>query len=241
MTRAGSLAIEIDGLSHTYARRGSVVEVLRDANLRVDRGAYVSLVGPSGTGKSTLLAVLGGLERPQHGSVIVCGTSLSGLSGNDLAHFRLNTVGFVFQHFGLLEALTASENVELALSLAGVRRDVRRQRAVDLLGSVGLTHRIDHRPLELSGGERQRVAIARAIANEPEILLADEPTGNLDVASAEVVVELLATLRAERSTTLVVVTHNPAIAKLAESHYRIENGALVADDAEQGDDTNGVA
>src|SRR5271154_1210217 len=159
----------VEGLSHRYVRRDSTLEVLRNVHLVMERGAYVSLVGPSGSGKSTLLAVLGGLERPQQGSVIVGGTSLSGLSGNDLAHFRLNTVGFVFQHFGLLEALTASENVELALSLAGVRRGVRRQRAVDLLGSVGLTHRANHRPLELSGGERQRVAIARAIANEPDI------------------------------------------------------------------------
>jgi putative ABC transport system ATP-binding protein len=225
--QSGTGAITIDGLSHTYVRRNSTIEVLSGVELHVDAGAYVSLVGPSGSGKSTLLAILGGLERPQTGVVIVGGTSLSGLSGDALARFRRTTVGFVFQHFGLLEAFTATENVEIALALAGVGRNDRHRKARDLLGSVGLSARVGHRPFELSGGERQRVAIARAIANEPEIILADEPTGNLDVGSAEGVVELLGALRAERGTTLVVVTHNPAIAALAEIRRRLVDGRLV--------------
>ena len=221
-------AIAIDGLIHTYARRGQRIDVLRGVELRVQRGAYISLVGPSGSGKSTLLAILGGLERPQHGNVTVGGTSLSGLSGDALAQFRLSTVGFVFQHFGLLDALTAAENVELALALAGVNRSSRRRRALELLGNVGLGDRTAHRPFELSGGERQRVAIARAIANAPEIILADEPTGNLDVDSADAVITLLGSLRREQGSTLVIVTHNPAIAALADTHYRLTDGLLVS-------------
>jgi putative ABC transport system ATP-binding protein len=221
-------AITINGLIHTYARRGQHIEVLRGVALRVERGAYISLVGPSGSGKSTLLAILGGLERPQLGNVVVGGTSLAGLSGDALAQFRLSTVGFVFQHFGLLDALTAAENVELALALAGIKRSNRRGRALELLDSVGLGARTDHRPFELSGGERQRVAIARAIANEPDIILADEPTGNLDVDSADAVIDLLGSLRREQGSTLVIVTHNPAIASLADTHYRLTDGLLVS-------------
>jgi ABC-type lipoprotein export system ATPase subunit len=223
--------IVVEGLSHTYHRRETSIEVLRDVALRVEHGEYVSLVGSSGSGKSTLLAVLGGLERPQTGSVAVAGTDLAGLSGDELARYRRTTVGFVFQHFGLLEALTALENVELALTLTGMPLGARRRRSSDLLGSVGLAERLDHRPFELSGGERQRVAIARAIANEPELILADEPTGNLDVESAEAVAALLESLRDERGCTVVVVTHNPAMAALADRHFALVDGSLVrADD-----------
>ena len=227
--QSGTGSIAIDNLSHTYLRRGSPINVLSGVELHVDPGAYVSLVGPSGSGKSTLLAILGGLERPQSGNVAVGGTNLSGLSGDDLAYFRRTTVGFVFQHFGLLEAFTASENVEIALAFAGVARNARHRQARDLLGSVGLAARVDHRPFELSGGERQRVAIARAIANEPQVILADEPTGNLDVGAAEAVAELLSTVRTARATTLIVVTHNPAMAALAAIRRRIVDGRLVDD------------
>ncbi|MCU1490305.1 MAG: Cell division transporter, ATP-binding protein FtsE [Acidimicrobiaceae bacterium] len=233
--------ILVEGLSHTYARRGSAVEVLRDVRLRVERGAYASLVGPSGSGKSTLLSVLGGLERPQSGTVVVGGTELTGLSGDALARFRRSTVGFVFQHFGLLDTLTASENVELALTLGGMSRAARRRRADELLGDVGLAGRAEHRPFELSGGERQRVAIARAIANEPEVILADEPTGNLDVDSAAAVAALLESLRDERGTTLVVVTHNPALAALADFHLRLVDGQLVGATALEGVDRDRLA
>src|SRR5271155_2443550 len=192
----------VEGLSHRYVRRDSTLEVLRDVHLVMERGAYVSLVGSSGSGKSTLLAVLGGLERPQSGRVTVAGTDLASLSGDGLALYRRKTVGFVFQHFGLLESLTAVENVELALMFSGVPAGARHRKAKELLGDVGLAARVSHRPHELSGGERQRVAIARAIANGPDLILADEPTGNLDIDAAESIARLLASLRHERRCTL---------------------------------------
>ena len=159
------------------------VTVLDGLDLDVDAGGYVALVGASGAGKSTLLSVIGGLEPAQAGSVVIGGQDLAGLSRTELATFRRETVGFVFQHFGLLEALTAAENIELACSLARVAPAARRTRVRDLLDAVDLADRARHRPVELSGGERQRVAIARALANGPSLVLADEPTGNLDDAS----------------------------------------------------------
>jgi putative ABC transport system ATP-binding protein len=219
--------VAVRALSHTYIRPEGPLEVLRDVTLEVDRGAYVSLVGPSGSGKSTLLAVLGGLERPQGGQVSVAGTDLTTLTRDELARYRRNVVGFVFQHFGLLEALTALENVELALIFSGVSPAARRRRATDLLGDVGLASRLRHRPHELSGGERQRVAIARAIANEPGLLLADEPTGNLDGEAAQSVADLLASLRRVQGSTLLVVTHNPQMAAHADTHYSLTDGHLV--------------
>jgi putative ABC transport system ATP-binding protein len=220
------LAVSVEGLSHSYARRERALDVLHDVNLQMETGAYVSLVGASGSGKSTLLAVLGGLERPQRGRVVVGGSDLTSLDGDELAHYRRTTVGFVFQHFGLLEALTALENVELALLLNGAGSAIRRRRATELLGDVGLAARSSHRPHELSGGERQRVAIARAIANQPELILADEPTGNLDVESARAVAALLESLRRERGCTLLVVTHNPAMAEMADAHFSLVDGTL---------------
>jgi ABC-type lipoprotein export system ATPase subunit len=218
--------VVVEGLSHRYVRRDSTLEVLRDVSLEMDQGDYVSLVGASGSGKSTMLAVLGGLERPQCGRVAVAGVDLTSLGRDELAHYRRTVVGFVFQHFGLLEALTALENVELALTLNGVGPAARRRRATGVLGDVGLSGRLSHRPFELSGGERQRVAIARAVVNEPSLILADEPTGNLDVDSATVIAELLASVRADRGCTLLVVTHNPTMAALADSHYALVDGHL---------------
>jgi putative ABC transport system ATP-binding protein len=196
--------------------------VLRDVSLDIAEGEYVSLVGPSGSGKTTLLSLLGGLERPQQGHVVVGGRDLTTLSGDALADFRRGIVGFVFQHFGLLETLTARENVELALTLAGVKRlEGRRREATRLLERVGLAGRSDHRPSQLSGGERQRVAIARAIANTPRLLLADEPTGDLDDDTAAVVGDLLEQLRREDGSTLLVVTHQRQLAARAERHLAL--------------------
>ena len=201
--------------------------MLRDVSLDVGEGEYISLVGPSGSGKTTLLSLLGGLERPQQGEVLVSGRDLMTLSGNDLADFRRGIVGFVFQHFGLLEALTASENVELALTLAGVKHlKGRRARANHLLERVGLAGRSEHRPSQLSGGERQRVAIARAIANTPQLLLADEPTGDLDDDTAAAVGDLLEQLRREDGSTLLVVTHQRQLASRAERHLTLSAGTL---------------
>ena len=201
--------------------------MLRDISLNVDEGEYVSLVGPSGSGKTTLLCILGGLERPQQGEVIVGDRNLMTLSGNDLAEFRRSAVGFVFQHFGLLESLTAKENVELALTLAGVSNlKSRRSRTDDLLDRVGLAGRSDHRPSQLSGGERQRVAIARAIANRPRLILADEPTGDLDDATAAAVGDLLEHLRREDGCTLLIVTHQRQLAVRADRHLTLAAGIL---------------
>jgi ABC-type lipoprotein export system ATPase subunit len=226
-------AITVRDLHHTYRGGGRAVTVLEGVNLDIEDGSYVALTGPSGAGKTTLLSVLGGLERPQSGSVLVAGADLARLSGDQLALYRQSTVGFVFQHFGLLDTLTAEENVALALMLAGVASGARRARADALLDAVGLAGRERHRPVELSGGERQRVAIARALANRPRLVLADEPTGNLDEDSATLVVGLLETLPAAHGCTVIMVTHNRALAAragrcLALSHGRIrEDGAAV--------------
>jgi putative ABC transport system ATP-binding protein len=184
-------------------------------------------MGPSGSGKTTLLSILGGLERPQTGVVEVAGHDLGRCSHSGLAAYRLKTVGFVFQHFGLLETATALENVELALSLDRCKRRYRRRRAAELLARVGLSERLSHPPIELSGGERQRVGIARAIANDPQLILADEPTGNLDGANARIVIELLEELRATHGCTLVVATHDTALAERADRLISLVNGTAL--------------
>ena len=221
-----ALAIRVHGLVHRFSTGAGPLTVLDELDLEVGTGEHVALVGPSGAGKSTLLALLGGLEPPQAGSVVVDGHDLTALSGDDLAVFRRHTVGFVFQHFGLLDALTAAENIELAVMLDGVSRRQRRRRAHELLDAVGLTERADHRPFQLSGGERQRVAIGRALANRPKLLLADEPTGNLDEDAARSVIELLESVRQRDGCTLVVVTHNRSIAVRARRRLALRHGHL---------------
>jgi putative ABC transport system ATP-binding protein len=219
--------VEVRGLTHRYGEGVSALTVLCDVQMEVEAGGYAAVTGVSGAGKSTLLSILGGLERTQQGSVCVGGEDLTALRGTDLARFRRERVGFVFQDFGLLSMLTARENVELALTLAGVERRERRGRAERLLAEVGLAARASHRPARLSGGELQRVAIARAVANRPAVLLADEPTGNLDEDSALRVMEVLEHLRSERGCTLVVVTHNPELAARADQRLRLSRGRLV--------------
>jgi putative ABC transport system ATP-binding protein len=224
-----AVAISVRGLGHRYRTADGPLTVLDGLDLDVEAGGYVALTGPSGSGKSTLLSLLGGLERPQSGSVMVGDVDLSRLAGDELAAYRRSTVGFVFQHFGLLDTLTAAENIELALLLAGVRRGDRRARALALLDAVGLGARTTHRPLELSGGERQRVAIARALANRPKLLLADEPTGNLDEDAAVQVIALLETLPASHDCTLVVVTHNRALAARARRRLTLQDGHVLSE------------
>jgi len=227
--RAFGAVVEVRGLTHRFATPDGTLTVLDGLDLAVEAGGYVALTGRSGAGKSTLLSVLGGLERPQDGQVRVGGHNLDTLRGDGLAAFRRTTVGFVFQHFGLLGALTATENVELALTLAGTSRDRRRERAAELLDAVDLAGRARHRPMALSGGELQRVAIARALANEPRLVLADEPTGNLDEDSTERVLDLLGAVTAARGCTLIVVTHNRAVAARARARYRLDGGVLYPD------------
>ena len=219
-----SLAVRIADLRHSYATPGGPLVVLDGVSLQVPAGGYAAVTGASGAGKTTLLSVLGGLERPAGGRVEVGDRDITALSGDELAAYRRSTVGFVFQHCGLLDALTAAENVELATALAGTARPARRARAAELLDAVGLAERGDHRPVALSGGERQRVAIARALANRPCLLLADEPTGNLDEAATCRVVELLEEARREHGCTLVMVTHDTSLAARAEEVLVLPGG-----------------
>ncbi len=212
-------AIAVSGLSHAYTVAEGSLVVIDGLDFAVRFGETVAITGPSGAGKTTLLSLIGGLDRVQQGSLEVAGRELRTLSSDALAEYRRNTVGFVFQDYGLLPTLSAAENVELALSLAGVARRTRRARARELLELVGLTARIDHRPAALSGGESQRVAIARALANEPRVVLADEPTGNLDEGSSARVLELLAGLPAELDCAVVMVTHNPSIARQCDREF----------------------
>ena len=222
------VAIMVRDLSHRYRSTEGRLTVLDGVDLDVPAGGYIALTGPSGAGKTTLLSLLGGLEPPQSGSVRVGDVDLAGLAGDGLAAYRRATVGFVFQHFGLLETLSARENVELACMLAGEGPRRRRARADELLAAVGVAGRAGHRPSQLSGGERQRVAIARALANSPRLVLADEPTGNLDEESATTVIELLESLPRERGCTLVVVTHNRALASRARRRLALSGGKLVS-------------
>ncbi|HEV7467259.1 MAG TPA: ABC transporter ATP-binding protein [Candidatus Dormibacteraeota bacterium] len=224
----GGATVRIRGLEHEYGRGARRLPVLRGVDLDIEAGDHIALTGPSGAGKSTLLSLVGGLERPQRGELRVDGQELSRLRGDALSGYRRRTVGFVFQHFGLVQVLTARENLELALSLSGVPRRARAARADTLLDQIGLGDRADHRPTQLSGGEQQRVAIARALAHRPRLLLADEPTGNLDEDASARVLELLDRLRAESGCTLVVVTHNPAVAARAPRRARLAAGLVRA-------------
>jgi putative ABC transport system ATP-binding protein len=202
------------------------VPALRGVSLRVDAGEYVAIVGPSGSGKSTLLQVIGGIDTPSAGSVEVMGTRLDSLSDRDLTRLRLTRLGFIFQRFHLLPVLTARENVELPMAEAGLPRAERRSRALGLLEYVGLGSRAEHRSTQLSGGEMQRVAIARALANRPALLLADEPTGELDAATGHEILDLFRRLNAD-GTTLVVVTHDDRLAAEAGRVVHMLDGRIV--------------
>jgi putative ABC transport system ATP-binding protein len=221
------VAIRARGLTHGYGRGRRAVPVLRGVDLDIPAGSHVALQGPSGAGKSTLLSLLGGLEQPRGGELHVGEFDVRRLRGGRLAAYRRAVVGFVFQHFGLVDVLTARENVMLAMSLAGVPPRRRRRRADEMLGAVGLADRADHRPAQLSGGEQQRVAIARALANQPRLLLADEPTGNLDEESTERVLALLQRVVIDHGCTLVVVTHNPLVARWAGVRLHLRDGVVL--------------
>ena len=213
------------GLRKDYPMDGDTVHALRGVSLRVEAGEYVAIVGPSGSGKSTLLQLIGGIDTPSAGSVELLGTRLDALSDRELTRLRLNRLGFVFQRFHLLSVLTARENVELPMSEAGVSAPERRKRAQELLAYVGLDARGGHRATQLSGGEMQRVAIARALANRPALLLADEPTGELDAATGREILDLFRRLNAD-GVTLVVVTHDERLAAEARRVVHMLDGAI---------------
>lgn len=211
---------------YRMGRRGEVVHAVRGVSLDVPRGDYLAIVGPSGSGKSSLLNLLGAIDTPDAGELSIAGRNIVGMSDRELTDFRLRNIGFVFQRFYLLPVLTARENVELPMAEAGVPRAVRRARASELLAYVGLAPREHHRPTQLSGGEQQRVAIARALANRPALLLADEPTGELDARTGEEIIELFGRLNAD-GTTLVVVTHDEDLASAARRVIHMKDGAIV--------------
>jgi putative ABC transport system ATP-binding protein len=212
-----------------YALSGAAVHAVRGVSLDVMRGEYVAIVGPSGCGKSTMLNLLGAIDRPTTGTVTIGGTAVSTLPDRDATRFRLTSIGFVFQRFYLLPVLTARENVELPLAEAKVPAGERRARARELLGYVGLADRSEHRPAELSGGEQQRVAIARALANRPAVLLADEPTGELDAQTGSDVIALFDRLNRD-GTTIIVVTHDETLAGSARRVVHMLDGRIVRDE-----------
>ena len=220
--------IELTGISRVFHVGGRPVHALRDLDLTIATGEYVAVMGPSGSGKSTLLHLLGCLDRPTSGSYRLDGRDVAGLDEAELSRVRRHKIGFVFQSFHLVSRLTAMQNVELPMIFAGVERRQRAERVGRALAAVGLSERADHRPDQLSGGERQRVAIARAVVMGPGVLLADEPTGNLDTASGQDVVTLLESMNAD-GLTLVVVTHNPAIGDHAGRQIRLSDGRIVED------------
>jgi putative ABC transport system ATP-binding protein len=225
MERVGSL-LRARGLCREYGTGAALVSAVNNIDLDVNEGETVAVMGPSGCGKSTLLHLLGGLERPSRGELQLAGRRMDGLSEKALARLRLSTIGFVFQAFHLVEELTAAENVELPALLAGRSMRSARARAAELLEEVGLSDRAGHLPSALSGGQRQRVAIARALSSEPEIVLADEPTGNLDSASTLDVLRLLERLRVA-GQTLVIVTHDERIAATADRLISMRDGSFI--------------
>lgn len=218
--------IRTEGLRKSYHLGKATVQALADVDLDIYRGEYVAISGPSGCGKSTLLAMIGALDRPTAGKVLINHIDLSQLDDNDLAEMR-GRIGFVFQFFNLMPNLNVRENVELSMSVTDVPRAARRRKAAKILEMVGLGERTDHTPSELSGGEQQRAAIARALARDPEFLLLDEPTGNLDSKNTQIVLGLLRDLHRSRGTTIVLITHVRSIAQLADRTFSMVDGRMV--------------
>jgi putative ABC transport system ATP-binding protein len=221
--------IELRRVTKLYHKGDADIHPLDDLSLTIDKGDFVALMGPSGSGKTTLLNLLGGLDTPTAGEVIVCGQSLTELTSRELARWRSDHVAYVFQAYNLLPVLTAYQNVELPLTLLPLSRRERREHVIAALEIVGLSDRMNHRPDELSGGQEQRVAIARALASDPDILLADEPTGDLDAHSAEEIMSLLIALNRDFGKTIIVVTHDPKVARVAHRQLHLEKGVLTRD------------
>jgi len=214
------------GLAKVY-RRGKVdIPALNYVDLQISTGEIVCIMGPSGSGKTTLLNLIGGLDKPTHGKVFVDGVDLTKLNGKELADYRLRKIGFIFQFYNLIPTLTALENVEVPLALAKVPKEERRNRAFDLLKTVRLESRADHKPDELSGGEQQRVAIARALANNPSIILADEPTGDLDSKSTIMLMKMVKELNKQKNKTFIIVTHDPHVVEQCTRAYTITDGQI---------------
>ena len=220
--------VEVRQVRKVYRRDAEEIVVLDGLDLSVGEGDYVALMGPSGSGKTTLLNLIAGIDRPTSGSVTVAGTALASLSESALAKWRSRSVGFIFQFYNLIPVLTALENVELPLLLTSLSKAQRRERALTALRVVGLTDRTGHYPRQLSGGQEQRVAIARAIVGDPAVLVADEPTGDLDAKSAEEILDLIDLLNREFKKTILMVTHDPRAARRASVQKHLDKGLLTA-------------
>src|SRR5438445_13054800 len=218
--------IQVRGLDKTYRRGGEEIQVLQRLNLDVDKGDFVGFMGPSGSGRTTLLNLLGGLDVPTHGSITVAGDEITHMSANKLTQWRARHVGFIFQMYNLIPVLTAFQNVELPLLLTKLSKSERRKHVETALAVVSLADRMHHYPRQLSGGQEQRVAIARAIVSDPTFLLCDEPTGDLDRKSADEIMDLVTRLVREFGKTVLMVTHDPAVAQRAQVTLRLEKGSL---------------
>jgi putative ABC transport system ATP-binding protein len=226
-----SALVQVNGV-HKYFTRGSErIDVLKGVNLEIPQGDFVALMGPSGSGKTTLLNLLGGLDTPSGGSVEVAGTNIAALSGGQLSRWRAHHIGFVFQLYNLLPVLTAERNVDLPLLLTKLSKAERKKRVAIALNVVGLAERAKHYPRQLSGGQEQRVGIARAIVTDPTLLLADEPTGDLDRKSGDEILDLLSALNEKHGKTIVMVTHDPRAAERAKRTLHLEKGVLLGEAA----------
>jgi putative ABC transport system ATP-binding protein len=218
--------VQTINLSKTYKRKNIEVVALKDVSLQISKAQIVCIMGPSGSGKTTLLNIIGGVDRPTSGNVIIGDIDITKFGESQITRFRLEKIGFVFQFYNLFQTLTASENVELPLILAKKPKQIREKRVDDLLEIVGMKQRADHKPDELSGGEQQRVAIARALVNDPTLILADEPTGDLDSENAVAFMELVKELNKKQNQTFLIVTHDPLVSNECDKIYAIRDGRL---------------
>ena len=223
--------VQVRNLHKSFTRGSEAIHVLRDLTLDVGEGEFLALMGPSGSGKTTLLNLIAGLDRPTDGRIVVGDQEISAMSESELARWRTRNVGFVFQFYYLLPVLTAYENVELPLLLLPLTKEQRRKQVEVALDLVGLSNRMDHRPGQLSGGQQQRVGIARAMVTDPTLIVADEPTGDLDTKSADEILNLMEILRTQLNKTIIMVTHDPKAAARAQRTLHLEKGALVLDTA----------
>ena len=227
--------LKLENVWRTYKLGETNLSVLKGINLEIMPGSFVTIMGPSGSGKSTLMYLLGLLDTPSQGKIYLNSEDTSGFSEDKLAQIRGKKIGFIFQQFNLLQNLTALENVMLPMIFQGVSEKARKDKAKQLLDSVNLENRINHRPTEMSGGEQQRIAIARSLVNNPEILIADEPTGNLDSSTGKTVMEILTKLHKEQNKTIIVVTHDPNIAHYSQNIIHIQDGQIVANHFQEKD------
>jgi putative ABC transport system ATP-binding protein len=222
-------AIETEDLVKEYRQGENILRVLDKVNIKIETGEFMAIMGPSGSGKSTLLNMLGALDRPTSGKVVIDGIDIAGLDDNELASLRNKELGFIFQQFNLITRMNALDNVEVPLAISGVSKSERRERATELLRLVGLESRIDHKPTQLSGGEQQRVAIARALANDPNIFLCDELTGNLDSKTGQEIIMFLREINKDRKKTFILVTHDPNVAQSTDRLLMIRDGKIAGE------------